>query len=44
LAATAVGLVVAIPAIAAYNWFQRQVEACETRSNILVRRIIATKR
>ena len=44
LAATAVGLVVAIPAVAAYNWFQRQVDDCEARSQILVRRIIAKLR
>ena len=44
LAATAVGLVVAIPAVAAYNWFQRQVDDCEARAQILVRRIIARLR
>ena len=44
LAATAVGLVVAIPAVAAYNWFQQQVDDCEARSQILVRRIIAKLR
>ena len=44
LAATAVGLVVAIPAVAAYNWFQRQVDDCEARAQILVRRIIAKLR
>jgi biopolymer transport protein ExbB/TolQ len=44
LAATAVGLVVAIPAVAAYNWFQREVDDCEARAQILVRRIIAKLR
>lgn len=44
LAATAIGLLVAIPAAAAYNWFQGQVDDCETRAQILTRRIIARLR
>jgi len=44
LAATAIGLIVAIPAAAAYNWFQGQVDDCETRAQILTRRIIARLR
>ena len=44
LAATAIGLLVAIPAAAAYNWFQGKVDDCESRSLILSRRLIAKLR
>ena len=44
LAATAIGLLVAIPAAAAYNWFQGKVDDCESRSLILTRRLIARLR
>ena len=44
LAATAIGLLVAIPAAAAYNWFQGKVDDCESRSFILSRRLIAKLR
>jgi biopolymer transport protein ExbB len=44
LAATAIGLLVAIPAAAAYNWLQGRVDDCVSRSEILTRRIIARLR
>ena len=44
LAATAIGLLVAIPAAAAFNWFQGKVDDCEARAHILTRRIIARLR
>jgi biopolymer transport protein ExbB/TolQ len=44
LAATAIGLLVAIPAAAAYNWLQGKVDECEARSLILTRRVVARLR
>jgi biopolymer transport protein ExbB/TolQ len=44
LAATAIGLLVAIPAAAAYNWLQGKVDECEARSHILTRRVVARLR
>lgn len=44
LAATAIGLLVAIPAGVAYNWLQGRVDDCVSRSEILTRRIIARLR
>jgi biopolymer transport protein ExbB/TolQ len=37
LVATAIGLVVAIPAVAAYNWFQRQIRATAGNTEALSR-------
>jgi biopolymer transport protein ExbB/TolQ len=44
LAATAIGLLVAIPAAASYNWLQGKVDECEARSLILTRRVVARLR
>ncbi len=44
LAATAIGLLVAIPAAAAYNWLQGKVDECEARSLILTKQVVARLR
>jgi len=41
LVATAIGLLVAIPAVAAYNTFQRTVEKSIARTDVLARTVIA---
>jgi biopolymer transport protein ExbB/TolQ len=41
LVATAVGLLVAIPAVAAYNTFQRRVEKSIARTDVMARTVIA---
>ncbi|GAB4304490.1 MAG: MotA/TolQ/ExbB proton channel family protein [Myxococcota bacterium] len=41
LVATGVGLLVAIPAVIAYNFFQRRIKALITHSDVLVKLLIA---
>ena len=41
LVATAVGLFVAIPAVAAYNWFQRRIQTTSAKTEALSNVVLA---
>jgi biopolymer transport protein ExbB len=41
LVATAIGLAVAIPAVAAFNWFQRRIRATVSNTDALSRVLLA---
>lgn len=44
LVATAVGLLVAIPAVVAYNYFQQRIEAAVSSTEVIVRQLMARSR